>query len=45
LLRAHAAWAVGRFGGSVPTAALAQARVGERDPRVREEIGAALPRE
>ena len=42
LLRAHAAWAVGRFRGSVPSAALAAARVAERDPRVREEIGAAL---
>jgi epoxyqueuosine reductase len=41
LLRAHAAWAVGRFEGPIPVAALDAARTGERDPRVREEVDAA----
>lgn len=38
LLRAHAAWAVGRFGTAVARAALGQALVRERDGRVRTEI-------
>jgi hypothetical protein len=42
LLRAHSAWAVGRFPGSVPQAALAAAGRRERDGRVRKEIAAAL---
>lgn len=42
LLRAHAAWAVGRFPGSVPSAALVAAGRRERDGRVRGEIAAAL---
>jgi epoxyqueuosine reductase len=42
LLRAHAAWAVGRFSGAVPPAALTAAHQRERDGRVRSEIEAAL---
>lgn len=42
LLRAHAAWAVGRLGGPMGIAVLRGARRRERDPRVVEEIADAL---
>jgi epoxyqueuosine reductase len=42
LVRAHAAWALGRIGGAAARAALATARERETDPAVREEIQAAL---
>ena len=49
LLRAHAAWAVSRFGTSVALAGLHAALLSERDARVRNEIlrgnaGASAPR-
>jgi epoxyqueuosine reductase len=42
LVRAHAAWALGRCGGREARAALAQRSRHEDDPTVREEIDAAL---
>ena len=42
LLRAHAAWALGRLGGPAARAALQEAKVVEADPVVAEEIRAAL---
>ena len=42
LLRAHAAWALGRLGGAIAGAALAARRRRERDPGVVAEIDAAL---
>lgn len=42
LLRAHAAWALGRLGGPLAGAALAAARAGERRAEVRAEIDEAL---
>ena len=42
LVRAHAAWALGRIGGEAATAALRCALVDEDDPDVTEEIEAAL---
>ena len=42
LVRAHAAWGLGRHGGSAPRAALAAAARREQDPGVRAEIAAAL---
>lgn len=42
LLRAHAAWALGRLGGSEAQVALRAAARGEADPAVRREIEAAL---
>lgn len=41
LLRAHAAWATGRFGGAVAAAALDRALAGEHDDRVRAEMETA----
>jgi len=43
LLRAHAAWAVGKFGTAVGRAALAQALAEEQNGRVRAEIHRAAP--
>jgi epoxyqueuosine reductase len=42
LVRAHAAWALGRLGGVAARAALERARRREVDPAVAEEIGGAL---
>ncbi len=42
LVRAHAAWALGRCGGREARAALARRGSSESDPAVREEIDAAL---
>jgi epoxyqueuosine reductase len=42
LLRGHAAWALGRIGGGVATAALEAARAEEGDVWVKAEIDAAL---
>ncbi|MCZ6632350.1 MAG: tRNA epoxyqueuosine(34) reductase QueG [bacterium] len=42
LVRAHAAWALGRIGGKVARSALEQANECEGDPDVREEILLAL---
>jgi epoxyqueuosine reductase len=42
LVRAHAAWALGRIGGDEARAVLAAAAAGEADPAVRAEIAAAL---
>lgn len=42
LLRAHAAWALGRLGSPPARAALAEAGAGEAAPAVVEEIGLAL---
>jgi epoxyqueuosine reductase len=42
LVRAHAAWALGRVGTPRARAALSQALTGESDPVVREEIALAL---
>lgn len=42
LLRAHAAWAAGRFDDPVAIAALGAAAAGEDDPRVRTELKAAI---
>jgi epoxyqueuosine reductase len=42
LVREHAAWALGRLGGSEARAALRAARTGEPDPTVRAAIDAAL---
>jgi epoxyqueuosine reductase len=42
LLRAHAAWAVGRLGGPFAAPALRRRLETERDPSVRDEIEAAL---
>lgn len=42
VVRGHAAWALGRIGGSAARAALQAARRSEEDPQVLEEIQAAL---
>ncbi|MFM8321563.1 MAG: tRNA epoxyqueuosine(34) reductase QueG [Chloroflexota bacterium] len=42
LVRAHAAWALGRIGGAAALQALQQALWGEPDPYARAEIAAAL---
>jgi epoxyqueuosine reductase len=42
LVRGHAAWALGRFGGTTARAALDRSRVSEPDAMVRDEIAAAL---
>jgi epoxyqueuosine reductase len=42
LVRAHAAWALGRLGGMEAQAALRKARETEDDPSVREELALAL---
>ena len=42
LVRAHAAWGLGRLGGEAATAALEEARRAERDEQVADEIAAAL---
>ncbi|MEW6568731.1 MAG: tRNA epoxyqueuosine(34) reductase QueG [Chloroflexota bacterium] len=42
MVRAHAAWALGRIGGASAAAALQAAAEDESDPQVRAEIGAAL---
>jgi epoxyqueuosine reductase len=42
LVRAHAAWAIGRIGGGVGRAALESARVAEQDAEVLDEIKRAL---
>jgi epoxyqueuosine reductase len=42
LIRGHAAWALGRIGGSTARQALRAALQGEAEADVREEIGAAL---
>ncbi len=42
LLRAHAAWAAGRLGGSIARASLRSAASGETDGRVGSEITAAM---
>lgn len=42
VVRGHAAWALGRIGGTAARAALERAATREQDPRVREEIAAAL---
>jgi epoxyqueuosine reductase len=42
LLRAHAAWATGRFDDPVAVAALGAAHAGERHPGVRTELEAAI---
>ena len=42
LVRQHAAWALGRIGGSDAADALRRALIDERDGAVREEIGLAL---
>ena len=42
LIRAHAAWALGRIGTPLARTALAQALLSERDPTVRDEITVAL---
>ena len=42
LVRGHAAWALGRIGSPRADSALRDAREGERDPFVRDEIEAAL---
>jgi epoxyqueuosine reductase len=41
-VRGHAAWALGRLGGTAARRSLAAALPGEGDPRVRAEIEAAL---
>jgi epoxyqueuosine reductase len=43
LVRAHAAWALGRLGGRTARAALERAWRVERDADVRSELDAALP--
>jgi len=42
VVRAHAAWALGRLGGPAAAQALRVARAGEADETVREELAAAL---
>lgn len=42
MLRGHAAWALGRVGGSLGQAALTRVSEGDPDPRVRDEAEAAL---
>ena len=42
VVRAHAAWALGRIGGETARSALRAALAGERDPAAREEMAAAL---
>jgi epoxyqueuosine reductase len=42
LVRAHAAWALGRLGGDEARAAVTLAHVHEADPMVREELALAL---
>jgi epoxyqueuosine reductase len=42
LVRAHAAWALGRIGGETARDHLRSRLTGERDPAVREEIELAL---
>jgi len=42
VVRAHAAWALGRLGGPAAAQALRAARAGEADETVREELAAAL---
>ncbi len=43
LVRGHAAWALGRLGGTEAAQALAEALGSEGDPQVADEIRAALP--
>ena len=42
LVRLHAAWALGRIGGTAARAALARAATRERDPQVHDEIRLSL---
>ena len=42
IVRAHAAWALGRIGGATAKTALKSALAAERDPSARDEITAAL---
>ena len=42
LVRGHAAWALGRLPGEEASRALQEAKRGETEPWVREEIDAAL---
>ena len=42
IVRAHAAWALGRIGGATAKTALKSALAAERDPSARDEIAAAL---
>jgi epoxyqueuosine reductase len=44
LLRGHAAWALGRIAGPQASSALLSASTSEKDPEVKDEILAALPR-